>query len=845
MAENNFGKGIKITSGFDLSAKLPLDNRYIVKTLEERDAHVTNNRAYEGMSVYVLDEKKVYIYNGTEWTEQGGISDEQLEQLTIAYQHSQSKHVTIEDLHTHDNKSVLDGITSDKVTEWNNKSTFDGNYNSLTNKPNIPSIEGLATEDYVNQEINKIDVTDQLTDYAKKTEIPTKTSQLTNDSGFLTSVPSEYINETELQTHTDQVLSAGEQLVLNGSQTLQNNYNFSQLTYDGTVANNSGGSLLGGVGKRQDIVSDFFFANNPNKPTYASFDAKGAVGSTMYAYVGFYDVDKNPISASHHMYQANTLTRLTQDLKNGDTVVYLEDLTNWKENLTANHQKSFIFWNYTNKKGYTYPVETYSRNMYQNLYTDASSIDKVNNTITLSSAWSKGTIPAGTYLSQGSSGNNYKYIRNASIKITTEWKTLTHVYEGIDYSGTNSMTMLPPGTAFAKFGMFLNYNGVVNEKVWVTNITVKEDVYSAIEKKADKTELHNHSNKTALDEITSAKITEWNNKSTFDGNYNSLTNKPSIPSIEGLATENYVNDKVARVSVDIDYESVLKFDTDAMIDYTIAVVGEVDENNVITLWSNVLSDGLYTLRYSNGHEYADIGTVFIGELILTKIEATKVLTTYTEGDTLNTDDIIVKAFYNDGTSKNISNYTLDISSIKMDTPGNYQLIITYENMSTNIAIKVKEKATIKGNLFVASTCTTGKRLNSTGELRDQTSTFLTDFIEIGECMSKGGTNIIHWQGFHLYKITANELAGVGLSTLPDVGYRGVAYYDATGKFLGQDSLYVTEKSYDSEGNYQLILNATYSTTTKIRIWGVTLPPATSVNDLQNCKLTLNQLISEI
>ena len=68
------------------------------------------------------------------------------------------------ELHSHNNKTVLDGITSTKVTEWNNKSTFDGNYNSLTNKPTIPY----------------------------------KTSQLTNDKGYLTSVPSEYVTETEL-----------------------------------------------------------------------------------------------------------------------------------------------------------------------------------------------------------------------------------------------------------------------------------------------------------------------------------------------------------------------------------------------------------------------------------------------------------------------------------------------------------------------------------------------------------------------------------------------------------------------------------------------------------------------
>lgn len=34
--------------------------------------------------------------------------------------------------------------------------------------------------------------------YAKKTDLPTKTSQLTNDSGFLTGVPEEYVTETEL-----------------------------------------------------------------------------------------------------------------------------------------------------------------------------------------------------------------------------------------------------------------------------------------------------------------------------------------------------------------------------------------------------------------------------------------------------------------------------------------------------------------------------------------------------------------------------------------------------------------------------------------------------------------------
>ena len=42
------------------------------------------------------------------------------------------------------------------------------------------------TENYVNQKIASVDVSDQLVNYAKKSELPTKTSQLTNDSGYLT-----------------------------------------------------------------------------------------------------------------------------------------------------------------------------------------------------------------------------------------------------------------------------------------------------------------------------------------------------------------------------------------------------------------------------------------------------------------------------------------------------------------------------------------------------------------------------------------------------------------------------------------------------------------------------------
>lgn len=45
--------------------------------------------------------------------------------------------------------------------------------------------------------------------------------------------------------------------------------------------------------------------------------------------------------------------------------------------------------------------------------------------------------------------------------------------------------------------------------------------------------------------VTDAEKTTWNAKSNFSGNYNDLTNKPTIPSIDGLATETYVDNAVA------------------------------------------------------------------------------------------------------------------------------------------------------------------------------------------------------------------------------------------------------------------------------------------------------------
>ncbi len=71
MADVFYGSGIPLASGFDYGGKKPLDSRTVANTIQERDAHVDNGRAYVGMLVYVIEDDCTYQYNGTEWVNFG------------------------------------------------------------------------------------------------------------------------------------------------------------------------------------------------------------------------------------------------------------------------------------------------------------------------------------------------------------------------------------------------------------------------------------------------------------------------------------------------------------------------------------------------------------------------------------------------------------------------------------------------------------------------------------------------------------------------------------------------------------------------------------------------------
>lgn len=284
-------------------------------------------------------------------------------------------------------------------------------------------------------------------------------------------------NNNEYWLKDSKAYSRGEQLVTNGTAILGNNTNFSTWTYDGSVANGSGGSFtLLPVGRYTVPVTDDYFPINSGLTYRLDIDFVSKLGiGRMYTFPAVYDVDKKEIVSNHHMYMPNTLTTLSADLNPGDTIVHLTDLTNWNVNTeTRTYQRGFIFWNYTNSFGYTYPENTYSRNVYTNLYQD-SNVDKTAKTITLDRAWTGVKIVAGTKVSQSQSGANYKYIATSYTQIPTTWTSYTGYIGGVDYSGGNVSSKFPPAVAYAKIGFLWNYNGSGNnEQIWTANVSFKE-----------------------------------------------------------------------------------------------------------------------------------------------------------------------------------------------------------------------------------------------------------------------------------------------------------------------------------------------------------------------------------
>lgn len=262
---------------------------------------------------------------------------------------------------------------------------------------------------------------------------------------------------TELTAGIENVNLRGQDLVSNGLGQLQSNKYWSALTFTAMDKPAGVGSFVSSSGQ-QVVIGDEFIAVDPARSyKLAYYLRQTAVGVSArgYGMIAPYDVDKNQISPQHYMVQANTLTTLAVPLKKGDTTMTLTSAANWYNlSNSSSHLRSAIFWNYTDKTGYTWPVNTYSRNVWLNLY-DGGAIN--GNVITLKTPWSGLNIPAGTQVSNGSAGGAYMYIGAVNFIIPQDWTAYSGKFEGTHTNNPASATnRLPMMTAYVKVGFLFN-----------------------------------------------------------------------------------------------------------------------------------------------------------------------------------------------------------------------------------------------------------------------------------------------------------------------------------------------------------------------------------------------------
>ena len=233
----------------------------------------------------------------TELTAKNYIDNTTLESKGYLTEHQDlSSYALKTELHTHTNKAILDAITDAKITEWNSKSTFSGSYNDLTNKPTIPtktsqltndsgyltehqSLVGLATETYVNGKVSDlVNSSPETLDTLKELA-----DALGNDPNFATTVSNQIGNKVDkidgkgLSTNDlTNTLKANYDEAYTHSQSAHFSGNYNDLTNKPTIPaaythpSTHPASMITGLAKVATSGSYTDLTNKPTIPTVSN-----------------------------------------------------------------------------------------------------------------------------------------------------------------------------------------------------------------------------------------------------------------------------------------------------------------------------------------------------------------------------------------------------------------------------------------------------------------------------------------------------------------------------------------------------------------------------------------------
>ena len=674
-----------IASNFKLYSRKFLDERQQSESLEELNENILGKLYPYGFEVFCIQEGKWYqniAKSGTPiWEERKGgvggnggngssidisdiISDEEVsDRKTWSSEYIYSLQSNLEQLITNNEDYITE--IEDRLLLVEGELTlldgFNGSYDSLTNKPTIPSIEGLATETYVNNAIanaqlgggegGSVDLSgfatkDDLNTKADINDIPTKISQLDNDSNYLTEIPNEYITEDELNaknylTEHQNISHLATKEELNAKADISDiPTNISQLTNDSNFISSIPSEYIteteledkGYLTEHQDIShlanrNELFskdYNDLTNKPTIPSIDGlateiyvNNAIANAQLGGDGT-DIDLSGYATKEDLNtKANisdipiNISQLTNDsnfISSIPSEYITEDELNAKNYLTehqdishlANRNELFSkdYNDLTNKPNIPslngYATETYVKNEIANaqLGGDGTDID-LSGYATKDDLNAKANISdVPTKVSQLTNDSNFitsipsEYITEIELNnmgYLTEHQDISYLATKEELNTKADTSSIPTKvsdlTNDSNFissipseyitEIELNNMGYLTEHQNISHLATKEELNAKANISDIPTKVSNLTNDSNFissipseyvteDELNQkGYLTEHQNIShlatkeeLFSKDYNDLTNKPNIPSIEGLASEEYVKNEIAKAQLE-------------------------------------------------------------------------------------------------------------------------------------------------------------------------------------------------------------------------------------------------------------------------------------------------------
>ena len=352
--------------------------------------------------------------------------------------------------------SPAHGITSQDIEDWNNKSDFSGSYDDLSDKPSIPS----KTSDLVNDsgfvsasDLSTVATTGDYNDLSNKPTIPTD---------YVSYLPQELTEDQKGQVRSN---------IGAGASSFSGDYN--DLTNKPTIPS-----------KTSDLVNDSGFITTETEPQFTSSPAHGITSTDITNWD-----NKSDFSGSYN------------DLTDKPSIPAPQVNSDWNSNsgvsqilnkpTLATVATSGDYDDLTNKP--TIPDPQVQADWTESDSTKASYIKN------------KPSLPSAQIQSDWNQTNTGEvdYIKNKPTNVSAFNNDAGYSTFSGDYDDLTNKPSIPSKTS-----------DLTNDSGFLTTET--DPIFTA----------------SPAHGISAADITAWNGKSDFSGSYNDLTDKPTIPAAQ-------------------------------------------------------------------------------------------------------------------------------------------------------------------------------------------------------------------------------------------------------------------------------------------------------------------------